>query len=200
MQNTIFFRLGALALVLLLVGCDTGYQKIEDNWFYVTVDEGHGRRERPLTADVATFHVLENKAYARDKDQVWYQGQLVSTVDPATFELLNGGNYARDKDHIYLFTYPVINADPTTFEALKFPYARDANTIFCGTLPMQVGAVEEFKVKQSSKGYSITLKEVFTRDYPEYAYLDSLPVQAVVTGYGSGHTKTEEFDGFQKVE
>lgn len=194
------YRLWPLVLILLCPGCDTGYQQTFGGWSYVTIDEGHGRREYPLAVDMATFEVLDHEDYAKDKDQVFYRGKALTDVDASTFELLKGGRYARDKNQVFLFTHPVPHADIATFEELKFPYARDAKTIYCGSVPMQVQAVDEFEVRESSSSYGIIIKEEFIRQNPEYAYLDTLPMHSVVYGYGSGRTKTERFEGFKRVE
>jgi len=186
---------------MFLSGCSAGYRKIDGKWSYVTWDEGNGYQTYPLGADEATFEVLENGKYAKDKNKnkVYYQRYPIPEADPATFVLLKGKQYAKDKDHVYLLEYQVINADPNSFKEIAFPYARDKKNVYCGTVPLDVKNIEEFEVIQSATGYDITSKDDFVRRNEEYSFLRDIPVDTVVTSWGGkAKTKTEYFEGCNK--
>jgi hypothetical protein len=105
-----------------------------------------------MDADVATFRVLEDPDYARDKRHVYKAGYVLKDFDGASFEFLEGndfslgGNYyARDKNHVYFDDSIVVGADPDTFRVLGYPYGRDARHIYCGCLRMNVARPENFR-------------------------------------------------------
>lgn len=187
-----------LCIILLFIsGCSVGYKKVDGKWLYVTWDEGQGNRTYPMNADDATFEVLEQGKYAKDKNKVYYQMDPIPGADPATFVFLKGGDYVKDKNHVYIRNYPVINADPQSFVEIEYPYAKDKKSIYCGTLPMMVKNIEEFEVIQGSKNDFITSDEdYFIQDNKEYSFLKDYPGNTVVTSWGGkAKTKTEYFHG-----
>jgi len=194
------YKICTWVVTLSFFGCNTGYQKENGEWAYVTWDEGSGRKVFPLQADEETFKILQKPEYAKDKSSVFYKGRVIPEADPSSYNLLEGGNYARDKGRVFLFYYEVINADPVTFVEIKFPYAKDKEGIFCGTLPMDVQNTNEFEVIRSSSSYQAINKDEFIKQNKEYAYLDTVQVKAVVYGEGSARTKSEYFEGFKKVQ
>jgi hypothetical protein len=206
------------------------YRKIDGKWSYVTWDEGHGYHTYPLGADEATFEVLENgkyakdknkvyyqryplpgadpstftiiskgEDYAKDKNKVFYQGTVIPGADPNTYHLLKGTHYAKDKDQVYIYSSPIISADPQTFTAIKFPYARDKNNIYCGTLKLDVQNIAEFEVIEPAKYLYVTDKNDFVERNKEFSYLRDYPIDTVVsTVSGKAKTKTEYFEGCKK--
>ncbi|MCI0662069.1 MAG: DKNYY domain-containing protein [Acidobacteria bacterium] len=189
-------------IILCFSGCQVGYKKVDGKWSYVTWNEAEGYRTHKIGADDSTFEILGNKKYAKDKNKVYYKGDPILGADPLTFVLLEGGdyaNYAKDKDHVYLLYYPVLNADPNSFSEIKFPYAKDKKSIYCGTLPMSVKNIEEFEVLQSASGYIISGKD-FIEHKEEYSFLKDLPQDTVVvySNEGKAKTKTEYFEGCKK--
>lgn len=186
-------------ILLIFSGCNTGYRKVDGKWSYVTWDEGHGSRANPLEADDKTFEVLDNKEYAKDKNNVYYKGRPIVGADAGTFVLLKAGRYAKDKNHVYLLDTIVVNADPNSFAELEYPYAKDKKSIYCGTLPMNVAHIEEFEVIQPGKGYIMHEKNDFIRLNEEYSSLKDYPVDGVIYSFGGkAKTKTEYFEGCKK--
>jgi hypothetical protein len=186
-------------IVLIFSGCNTGYRKVDGKWSYVTWDEGHGYRTNPLGADDATFKVLDNKEYAKDKKTVYYKGDSIGGADSGTFVLLKSGPYGKDKNHVYLLDTVIVNADPNSFIDIEYPYAKDEKSIYCGTLPMNVKNIEEFEVIQPGKGYVMSDKDSFIERNKEYSYLKDYPVNGVIyTLGGQAKTKTEYFEGCKK--
>ena len=186
-------------IMLIFSGCNTGYRKVEGKWSYVIWDEAHGYRTKPLGADEATFKVLGDEQYAKDKNNVYYQGDLIVGADAGTFVLIKGGPYSKDKNHVYLLDTIVINADPNTFREIRYPYARDKKGVYCGTVPMNVTNIEEFEVIQPGKGYDSVEKNYFIMENPEYSYLKDYPVTGFIYSFGGkAKTKTEYFEEFKK--
>lgn len=192
-----FFKLGLFSLVLSIVGCNTGYQEVEGKWSFVTWDEGHGTRVNPLDVDPATFQVLKNKDYAKDDKTVFFLGSPIEGAHAPSFEILKGNYYAKDQHRVFLRTHTVIDADPKTFNMIKFPYARDANKIYCGTIPMKVDQMDEFKVSKGSSSISMISKEEFIRQYGDkFDFLDQFKDHFLVHGSGKAKTKTQRFVDF----
>ena len=192
-----FFKLGLFSLALSIAGCNTGYQEVEGKWSFVTWDEGHGTRVNPLDVDPATFQVLKNKDYAKDDKTVFFLGSPIEGAHAPSFETLKGKYFAKDQDHVFLRSFTVINADPKTFKEIRFPYAKDANKVYCGTLPMQVDQIDEFKVVKGSSSISMISKEEFIRQYgDQFEFLDELKDHFLVHGSGKAKTKTQRFVDF----
>ena len=200
-KHKVFF----LAFITLIAGsCSSGYQKQNGNWVWVTYDESSGKRVLPLSlADQSSFTILENSNYAKDNIRVYFKGGTLLKADPASFELINSDGYAKDKKHVFLEWSRVIHADPATFEVLGFPYARDANHIFCGTIPILMDkedmasfvVTNEDKLMENMR--STTLLSHFIEMNPEYAWLDTLNEKHVVTGeWGSAETITKIIKGY----
>jgi hypothetical protein len=188
-------------IILIFSGCNTGYRKVDGKWSYVTWDEGHGYRSNPLGADDVTFKVLGNKEYAKDKNNVYYKGSLLVGADAGTFVLLKSGPYAKDKNHVYLLDTVIVNADPNSFTEIEYPYSRDKKGVYCGTLQMNVGNIEEFEVVQPGEGYIMSDKDFFIERNKEYSYLNDYPVNGVIYSFGGkAKTKTEYFEGCKKKE
>ena len=93
----------------------------------------------------------------------------------------------------------IIDADPKSFKLLKFPYSRDNNHIFCGTLPMKVIDIEHFKVTKSSSTIGMQPSEVFIKENPDYSYIDTSKYKYVIYGIGQAETRTEKFKDYKKI-
>lgn len=190
-----------LLIVFTFQSCDRGYQEIDGQWFYVTIDEGHGRREKPLTVDAATFQVLSNSDFAKDKDRVFLRGRVLEGVDAASFRLFPSGFYAMDRQKAYFVTLEVPDADIATFTEIKFPYAKDKNFIYCGNIPITPNRGQEVKVRRGSQGYTITSLESFIRDNEDFSFLVETGIDAVGYGFdGQARIGEERYEGYRKVE
>jgi hypothetical protein len=204
-----------IILVLLVLfffrNCKTGYVKNSGDWTWVTIDEGHGKRNHPIAGiDQASFTVLENKCFAKDKYQVYFKGKKINMASPEGFTLLsdNEYGYAKDNNFVFFNNEIIINADPATFEVLEFPYARDKNDVYCGTLPMRLSPedVKLFKVTNQDKLMAATISSMtlshFLEFYPQYVWVSELKpeIQFVITGdWGTGTTGMNHYKGFTKI-
>ncbi|MDW5290801.1 DKNYY domain-containing protein [Formosa sp. PL04] len=67
------------------------------------------------------FMVLESatKAYAKDDQNVYYDGKKIAGVDLATFALYDYDQYARDKNHVYHWGVKMEGVDLETFGAIE---------------------------------------------------------------------------------
>lgn len=193
--------------IILLTSCNSGYEKQDGKWVWISYDEAEGRRVNEIDEhDFETFEILDDKNYAQDKNSVFYVGRKIKNADPKSFEVLNNG-YSKDFKNVFLDAQTIILADPNSFEQLKFPYSKDIDNIFCGTIPMEINETEvnEFIVTNvdelMSSSKSTILLSSFIDVYPKYKWLDTLNIDGVIIGeWASGQTKTRKFKGFKEVK
>ena len=191
-------RIVVLLIVnILLISCSKGYTKIKEKWVYKSFDEAAGVRIKDINADNATFQILKNDNYAKDKSYVYYNGVIIENANPKYFSVLDNG-YSKDGNNVFFQNETLIDSNPQSFQILEFPYSKDHQKIYCGTIPLLTSDIENFIVQKPG---SITTTEMtinFIRDNPEYAKIDTVKYKAVVYGDGIAKTKTETFYGYKK--
>lgn len=74
--------------------------------------------------DLATFKV-KSMEVAKDKNHVYYFGELIPDADPSTFEPIGKSGYYRDKSHIWCGNALLEDVDYDTFEADDWDSAHD---------------------------------------------------------------------------
>ena len=84
---------------------------------------------RIVDADLPTFTVIEMST-AKDKRHVYYFGRVLPLADPATFEILGQSVYSRDKAHIWCCDELLEDADVETFTVDDLNIAHDKNGTF----------------------------------------------------------------------
>lgn len=207
MKASILFFSSAL-ISAVLVSCSPGYQEENGEWVWVSYDEAAGRRITKIdSVDSHSFEVLANEKYGKDRTHVFYKTELIRGADPNTFKIMTENGYAMDRHNVFLRSEKVVFADPGTFETLEFPYSRDANRVFCGTLPLDVNKneVKDFRVTNEdelmSGMTSNALLSYFIRSNPDYNWLDTVGVNGVIVAeYATGETSTRKFKGFREVK
>ena len=195
-----FFLL--LAFIFCLSSCKPGFKEVDGAWAWVSYDTGAGKRIGKLTnVDKESFQILKggNGQYAKDKNQVYYLKDVIDNADPTSFTIINNQGYCKDNQYVYLDYQKVIHANPKYFELLTFPYAKDNQRIFCGTIPMDVKNINSFKVTESSGMMNYLSVSFFVEKNPSFKWLEKLDVKGVIYGAGKGETDTEKFESFKKV-
>lgn len=204
------YFVGAI-FMMVSVGCNTGYVKENGIWVWVTIDESNGKRNHWIEgADQKSFEVLKNDNFAKDKSQVYYKGKVIQNASPEKFETLTDSEYGYSKDDklVFLNAETIIGADPASFEILEFPYSRDNQTVFCGTIPLMLNKEEVhlFKVTNTDKmmagTISITTFSHFLEFNPQYSWLKSRIAenQNVIVGeWGTGTVGVRKFKGVKEV-
>ncbi len=142
-----------------------------------------------------------NEDYAIDKNHVYRSGSLIEKADPKTFVVLSENGYSKDLHYVFLDNEVVIFANPNTFQVIQWPYSKDDQRIFNGTLPMDVDDVRLFEVIKSSEGRSYTSKSYFVRLNSDYEWLDTLDINTIIVDeLAESKTKTQRFKGFRQIE
>lgn len=87
--------------------------------------------------------------------------------------------YAKNKEFVFLNNEIILNADPATFEIISFPYSRDKKDVYCGTIPMMLAQedVNSFIVTNSDDfmARTITTTSVthFIEYHPEHKWIET---------------------------
>lgn len=196
-MTTTYKTILLILLTVILASCNAGYKKVNNKWAYVTYDEGSGKRTNFLDIDERTFEILKDNEFAKDKSTVFFQGNQIYHADSRTFIVIGNG-YSKDDFNVFLDCETVVEANPKTFRQFAFPYSRDNNHIYCGTIPLAVNDIENFKVTKGSEMQTSELTTNFIKDNPEYSFLDTLKYKGVIYGEGQAKTSTEIFEGYKK--
>lgn len=80
-------------------------------------------------ADLPSFTILEMST-AKDKNHVYYFGRVLPLADPATYEILDNSVYSRDKSHIWCGNDLLEDADYATFTVDDLNTAHDKHGSF----------------------------------------------------------------------
>lgn len=72
-------------------------------------------------ADPSTFQVLEISTYAKDKNFVYWLGNVIEEADPLTFTVIIWSLYFwKDKNHVYHLSRVIKGASPETFDYREY--------------------------------------------------------------------------------
>ena len=192
--------------IAVMTSCQTGYKKENGKWVWISYDEAVGKRVTEIESiDYETFKILENENYAVDKNNVYHMTRPIKNSDPETFTILTTNGYSKDDQKVFLDWDEIIFADPKTFKTLNFPYSKDKDNIFCGTLPLRIPIEEinEFKVTSKDKLMSdigsTVLKSHFIEQNSDYKWLDTLDIDGIIVGeFATGETKKRKFKGYRE--
>ena len=139
-----------------LTSCRHGYKVEDGKVFYEYWNEGSGQGKRLLElADAKSFQELRlacdcSFEFAKDKDHLFIDGELIKNVDPNTFKFI--GNYIfRDKDSAYFFGFynnlndcVIRGVDPDKIKLIKYPWAKADNLLIHGSDTVTLNDVTEF--------------------------------------------------------
>ena len=131
-------------LTNLFCSCLTGYKKEGDAVYYKHWNEGIGKQKDKIDANPKTFQVLKFKAYAKDDESVFYNGQKIMGADAKTFEAL-GNYYAKDKYFGWYGNSTIETSRGLTFKVINSYYSTDGHDYFYKTAPLKMSNPKEFK-------------------------------------------------------
>jgi hypothetical protein len=135
-----------IAMALWLTACNVGYQQVDGQWMYVTLDESNGRREAPIEdADATSFERLGRSEFARDRSRVYYRGSVLEGADAGSFEHLKG-SYWRDANRVYYFDHPLPGSDPVSYRLLRDDWGRDDHNVYVGADPVNPKDISSFEI------------------------------------------------------
>lgn len=192
-----FFTL--LILTLIVTSCGEGYEKVGNEWAWVLRSEA-GKHIRKLNADEATFEILSDKKYAKDKANVFWEGVTIDKANPLTFKVLSNG-YSKDDKHVFLDNDVMIFANRKKFKILEWPFSRDDRFIFNGNIPLTSKNIEKFGITKTTGSKTSSTKSFFIEWNKDFKWLDTINVKGIIISDDSeGQTKEEKFKGIRKIE
>ncbi len=114
------------ALLILLNGCSrdgytSGYRLENGKIVYhltLTEDGVPSAQVTPTDADPKTFHELTHY-YAKDSNNVYYEGKKLSDVDSKTFKLHSQSGFASDMNQVYYEEKVITGLNPTFFKVTR---------------------------------------------------------------------------------
>lgn len=140
-------------------------------------------------ADPASFTVLSKNTealgsiytndfpYAKDKNYVYFSGEIMADADPSTFELLSSEYslfaYAKDKNRVYYFGKALTSADLSTFTIISSSgeYAKDKDNVYYSGDIVADADPDTFEIILSKNGeetlYAKDASRVFRVPYGE---------------------------------
>ncbi len=188
-----------LFLATFLSSCGEGYEKVDNEWAWVLKSEA-GEHIRRMNTDMPTFEILKDKKYAKDKENVFWEGVVIDFADPVTFEVISDG-YSKDYKHVFLDNDIVIFANPNKFKILEWPFSIDDKFIFNGNLPITSKNIDEFVATKLTGNKTSSTKSSFIQRNTDFAWLDTLKVKGIIYNDDSeGQTSNEKFKGIRKIE
>jgi len=145
--------ISVLLIILFLTAC-SGY-KVKDNKVYWKYwNEGSGSGEKLIVkADAASFTAMEHDAYGKDKNQAYYQGNLIQDIDAESFKSIYR-YYAIDKYRAYMGKDIIKNADGATFKVVEGNWGRDSKDYYFKTDSLNVCDYDSLKIYDFKGKYS----------------------------------------------
>ncbi len=172
------FAVFMIAALMSLSACDwmsnTGYQKIDGQWYWV-VQRGllPDLSKTLLDVDHESFEVLNQHGYAKDNAQVFFNNSPVVGANAASFKLLTNHErevFAVDENQAYVVGLPINGSDPNTFEVVNLNYSRDSTQVFCGTFKIEGVDPDNFEVLKVNDlwvtiHYQPTIAEIYGEQF-----------------------------------
>jgi hypothetical protein len=96
----------------------------DKNWFEAAY--------QPLHTNVFDFTAI-NENFGKDKEKVYYNGDVINGADPATFVVVHGDE-SKDKNNVYLDDKVVEGVDASSFRYLGDDYFADENSVYVSAI------------------------------------------------------------------
>jgi hypothetical protein len=172
MGNKIYY----LAFLILLISCnktdELGYKITKSAIYFVK-----GNPPRPveiIDADVLSFKILDTtKMYAKDKNSVYFLGDIIKDADPNSFELLEKPYYTKGKNYVYLSSTKFCSY-PETFSFIGNYYCKNKKYVY-----RPIGRGD--KVTEDINNFKL-IKEEGLYDYAidsKFAYVNGMRIEKV---------------------
>lgn len=86
---------------------------------------------RIIPADKDSFVRLAGY-YSRDRQNIYYEDQILTGADLGTFEVFppHDDHFAKDKHHVYKYGVKLAKPDAATFELISQSYSKDKNHVY----------------------------------------------------------------------
>lgn len=135
-------------------------------------------------ADPKTFEALDVAGYARDKKNVWYQGNLISE-DSDNFQFLEDGRFQKDSTKVFIGKYLVEGAGIDTFRLINknlYLYG-DVDTLYLLSGYGEIIYLEDFDTANAEQigpyiADGVKVVHVSADDFRGYSFTEILEADA----------------------
>jgi hypothetical protein len=146
MKKAILFILFSICLS----ACASGYQPSGGGYVFVSWNESAGKVEVPVVgADRATFEIFDQNGYAKDAQQVYFEGRTVEGAQAATFEAVSK-LYGKDAAGVYYQGRVLPGAEPGSFKVINLQWGQDAGDVYFQDRPLEACDPETFELLKDS--------------------------------------------------
>jgi hypothetical protein len=122
-----------LFAIFSLSSCNLGYNTDGDNITYTYMPGGGGFTVKTVTikgADAATFKILSNDTYAKDKNRCYFESRPIENAEPKSFIPLEGG-FSKDAKNVFYLLRKFKNVDAKSFDVIETgPFSQDKDNIY----------------------------------------------------------------------
>lgn len=125
-----------LAFSSLFVACEK-YETNKGKVHTYRWESGSRIKVEIAGADPGTFKVLSDKDYAKDRKNVYYQGERIAGADSSSFQIIEKvgdpyWRYAKDRKRVYSGGRALDGANPASFDILDpdSRYSKDSTLVF----------------------------------------------------------------------
>lgn len=143
---------------------------------YILVGEDLFYRGEKINAKVElnsleaiTIYDRPDEYYIKDKNHVFYKGEIVKEANPEKMTWLDSGPYFISGDNVFLGTCKLIDAQTTSMKSLVGDYVSDNNNVYSGCIKLDgIKDVDNYDFSYLNVGdtkLSYTKKEAGTRKY-----------------------------------
>jgi DKNYY family len=87
-----------------------------------------GKAAELAGVDAASFKAFD-ASYAKDRSNVYFDGEPIPGADAASFDVLNRSSFAKDRNHVYQLDRP-ISDDPAHFVLLDGGLSKDSTAVY----------------------------------------------------------------------
>lgn len=151
-----------------------GYSKDKNNIYFNTILHRCTAME---DAHLNSFEVIALH-FAKDKDHVYYDDNVIVNADPDSFHVLNWDDFfSKDRNNVYFGRKPVSSIDITTFEVLGAYYGKDKEHVYYEGDVIAGADPKSFSVFAESKQYGKDNKNVY---YQKEIFQEVVDVESFV--------------------
>lgn len=192
---------GMMLTLPILASASTGYEVRGSEVTYgrkaYALIISYTEKEKISAADASSFQILDRLTYAKDANNVFYEGRVIPGADAETFELLPGKRenrsplYARDAKRVYFEGEVLPGADPATFQidSRRAGLSRDKDRVYVGRTPVPGADPLSFEPISADSPISRDANDFYygstpagVRDLRAFELLDSSGTPGVVWG------------------
>lgn len=130
-------------IYVIISGCNK-YKKKNGSVYYYSWNEANGGNETELDVHYDEFKVLKYDRYAKDDQQVFFDGRKIEDADAKSFEAV-AEFFGHDKNRGYYAGDSIESSRGKTFRLINSYYSTDGHDVFFMQKPLHVVSAKDFR-------------------------------------------------------